>query len=340
MSYRLLRPLLFALPPEWAHRLTLSGLDISHRLGLLRHFVPGPVERPVNCMGLTFRNRFGLAAGLDKSGDHVAALSALGFGLIEIGTVTPRAQPGNPRPRMFRLAPSQALINRMGFNNRGLEHLVARVRASDCEAVLGINIGRNADTPARNAARDYLAGLEAVYGLADYVAVNVSSPNTEGLREMQRADPLNRLLGVLAERRHKLQGTHGRRVPLALKVAPDLDGAQARVIAAAVREHGMDAVIATNTTTSRDGVRGQPLSGEAGGLSGAPLFKRSTAVLRAMRLELGPDITLIGCGGVMCAHDALAKRKAGADLVQAYTGLVYRGPVLVRECAEALARGD
>lgn len=337
MSYRLTRPLLFALPPEWAHGLTLGGLDVAHRLGLLRHLVSRPVEAPVQCMGLSFRNRVGLAAGLDKSGDHVAGLSALGFGFIEVGTVTPEAQPGNPKPRLFRLVPSRALINRMGFNNKGLEHLVRRVRASPCEGVLGINIGRNAKTPARDAARDYLACLEAVYGLADYVAVNVSSPNTEGLRRMQAAAPLNRLLEALAERRAKLRGTHSRYVPMALKLGPDLDGGQLRQIAAAVRAHGIDAVIATNTTTGRDEVRGQPLSGEDGGLSGAPLLKRSTAVLRILRHELGAAVTLIGCGGVMSGTDAVAKRRAGADLVQFYSGLIYRGPSLVSECAHALA---
>ncbi len=337
MSYSFVRPLLFALPPELAHRLTLGALDAASATGLLRYVVGEAVESPVKCMGLNFRNRVGLAAGLDKNGDHIAGLSGLGFGFIEVGTVTPEPQPGNPKPRLFRVTTRDALINRMGFNNRGLDHLVRRVRASACDCVLGINIGRNRDTPADKAVDDYKAGLRAVYGLADYVSVNISSPNTEGLRDMQEADPLNRLLHALSRERSALQARHARRVPLVLKISPDLHGKQIRHIAQALREHGFDGVIATNTTLDREGVRGQPLSGEEGGLSGAPLKRRSTAVLKALRLELGPDITLIGSGGIMGADDALAKRAAGADLVQLYSGLIYRGPGLVRECATALA---
>lgn len=337
MSYELIRPLLFALPPELAHRVTLGALDAASATGLLRYFVSEPVEAPVERMGLKFRNRVGLAAGLDKNGDHIAGLSELGFGFIEVGTVTPQPQPGNPKPRLFRVRTRDALINRMGFNSRGLEHLVRRVRASACDCVLGINIGRNKETPDKQSVDDYLAGLRAVYGLADYVTVNISSPNTAGLRDLQEADPLNRLLDALARERASLQGRHARRVPLVLKVAPDLRGGQIRHIAQAVSGHGFDGVIATNTTLSREGVEGQPLSGEEGGLSGAPLLRRSTAVLKALRLELGADITLIGCGGILGGADARAKQDAGADLVQLYTGLVYRGPGLVHECASALA---
>lgn len=337
MSYSFFRPLLFTLPPELAHRVALGSLDMASATGLLRHLVPEAVETPVQCMGLKFRNRVGLAAGLDKDGDHITGLSALGFGFIELGTVTPEAQPGNPKPRLFRVRTRDALINRMGFNSRGLEHLVRRVRASACDCVLGINIGRNRETPDNKAVDDYLICLRAVYGLADYVCVNISSPNTEGLRDMQEGDVLNRLLDALSQERASLKARHARRVPLVLKVAPDLRAGQIRHIAQAVTGHGFDGVIATNTTVSREGVEGQPLSGEEGGLSGAPLLRRSTAVLKALRLELGPDITLIGCGGVLGSADALAKRKAGADLVQIYTGLIYRGPGLVHECATALA---
>lgn len=337
VSYELIRPLLFALPPELSHRVALSSLDLAAATNLLRHFVPETVEAPVECMGLKFRNRVGLAAGMDKNGDHIAGLSALGFGCIEVGTVTPEPQPGNRKPRLFRIATREALINRMGFNNRGLEHLAKRARASACDCVLGINIGRNKETPDDKATDDYLAGLRAVYGLADYVCVNISSPNTEGLRDMQEADPLNRLLHALSRERAALKARHVRRVPLVLKIAPDLKGQQIRHIAQAVTEHGFDGVIATNTTMSREGVEGQPLSGEEGGLSGAPLMRRSTAVLKALRLELGSDITLIGCGGIMDGADARAKREAGADLVQLYTGLIYRGPGLIQTCAKALA---
>lgn len=337
MSYKTFRPLLFALPPELAHRVTLGALDLASATGLLHRFLPKPVEDPVECMGLRFRNRVGLAAGLDKNGDHIAALSGLGFGFIEIGTVTPEAQPGNPKPRLFRVRTRDALINRMGFNNRGLDHVVRRARSSACECVLGINIGRNKETPDGKAVEDYIAGLKAVYGLADYVTVNISSPNTEGLRDLQESDSLNGLLAALARERSALQSRHARRVPLVLKVAPDLDARQIRHIAQAVNAHGIDGIIAANTTLSRDGVEGQPLSGESGGLSGAPLLRRSTAVLKALRLELGPDITLIGSGGIMSADDARAKRKAGADLVQLYSGLIYHGPGLIHDCAAALA---
>lgn len=337
MSYELIRPLLFTLPPELAHRVALGSLNLASSVGLLRYFVPEAVESPVECMGLKFRNRVGLAAGMDKNGDHITGLSALGFGFIEVGTVTPEPQKGNPKPRLFRVSTREALINRMGFNNRGIDHLLRRVRASPCDAILGINIGRNAETPANKAADDYVAGLRAVYGLADYVAVNISSPNTEGLRDLQAADPLNRLLETLARERASLKARHVRRVPLVLKIAPDLKASQIRHIAGAVRDHGFDGVIATNTTLSREGVQGQPLSGEDGGLSGAPLLRRSTAVLKALRLELGPDITLMGSGGIMSGDDARAKREAGADLVQLYSGLIYRGPGLIRDCANALA---
>lgn len=338
MSYRLIRPLLFALPPEWAHAATLRGLDLAARTGLLKRLATAPVDAPVNLMGLTFRNRVGLAAGLDKNGDHLQGLSGLGFGFIEIGTVTPRPQPGNPKPRLFRLRASRALINRMGFNNKGLDHLVRRVRASFCDCTLGINIGRNKDTAEREAIDDYVVGLRAVFGLADYIVVNVSSPNTEGLRGLQETEPLNRLLESLSDERSKLQGTHARHVPLALKIAPDLITDQIRAVARVVREHGVEAVIATNTTTSREAVEGQPLSGQAGGLSGLPLFRRSTAVLRVLRDELGDGTTLIGCGGVMSPEQAVAKFEAGADLVQLYTGLIYEGPSLVHGCAKALSR--
>jgi len=333
MLYALARPFLFALDPESAHRLTLGLADAPLRLGLLRFARVPP--HPVRVMGLELPNPVGLAAGLDKDAEHVDALAALGFGFLEVGTVTPRPQPGNPRPRLFRLPASHALINRLGFNSAGLDVLLANLERASWRGVLGINIGRNADTPRERAADDYATCLERVYPRAGYVAINVSSPNTAGLRALQEKDELDALLGRLTALRTRLADRHGRRVPLALKVAPDLDGAQVRVIAAAVRRHGLDAVIATNTTVSREGVEGQPHAAEQGGLSGAPLRARATRVLGAFAAELKGELPLIGAGGVMTGADAAEKLAAGAALVQLYTGLVFRGPELVAECALA-----
>ncbi len=333
MLYALARPFLFALDPESAHRLTLGLADAPLRLGLLR-FARVP-RHPVRVMGLEFPNPVGLAAGLDKDGEHVDALGALGFGFLEVGTVTPRPQPGNPRPRLFRLPEREALINRLGFNSAGLDAFLANLERATWRGVLGINIGRNSDTPRARAADDYATCLERVYARAGYVAINVSSPNTAGLRALQEKDQLDALLGRLTALRTRLADRHGRRVPLALKIAPDLDGTHVREIAAAVRRHGLDAVIATNTTVSREGVEGRPHATEQGGLSGAPLRARATRVLGALAAELKGELPLIGVGGVMTGADAAEKLAAGAALVQLYTGLIYRGPGLVAECALA-----
>jgi dihydroorotate dehydrogenase len=330
MLYALARPFLFALDPERAHALTLG----------LAALVPAarPAGSPVRAMGLEFPNAVGLAAGLDKDAAHVDALARLGFGFLEVGTVTPRPQPGNPRPRLFRLPRAQALINRMGFNNVGLDAFLENLSRARWRGVLGINIGKNADTPIERAAEDYEACLERVYARAGYVAVNVSSPNTRNLRDLQAADNLDALLARLAALRARLAERHGRRVPLALKVAPDLEPAQVGSIADAVRRHGVDGVIATNTSLSREGVEGLPHAAETGGLSGAPIRARATATLAAFAAALRGEAALVGVGGILSGADAAEKIDAGASLVQLYTGLVYRGPELVAECILACRR--
>jgi dihydroorotate dehydrogenase len=337
MLYALARPLLFALDPEQAHRITLGAADVALRLGLLGLAAPRVAPQPVRAMGLEFPNPVGLAAGLDKNAAHIDALGALGFGFIEVGTVTPRPQPGNPRPRLFRLPAAQALINRFGFNNLGVDTLLANVARARWRGILGINIGKNFDTPLERAADDYEFCLERVYAAASYVAVNISSPNTVGLRDLQERQSLDALLARLAKTRLRLAERHGRRVPLALKIAPDLDAEQIRDIAAAVRRHGFDAVIATNTSLARDGVEGLPNADQAGGLSGAPIRAQATRVLAALAAELKKEVPLIGAGGILSGADAVEKISAGASLVQLYTGLVYRGPRLIADCAAALA---
>jgi dihydroorotate dehydrogenase len=331
-AYALARPLLFSLEPETAHRLTLRFLDS----GLL--LFPRVPPCPVPAMGLHFPNPVGLAAGLDKDGAHIDSLARLGFGFIEVGTVTPRPQPGNPRPRLFRLREKEALINRFGFNNVGLDEFMRNVERAKWKGVLGINIGRNADTPAGHAALDYETGLEKVYARASYVTLNISSPNTKGLRDLQQDAQLEELLSRLSRKREMLTEKHGKRVPLALKVAPDLDDAQIGAIADAVRRHRIDAVIATNTSLARTGVEGLTHAGEAGGLSGAPIAERATEVLRKFSSFLKGEAALIGAGGILSASDAAAKIDAGASLVQLYTGLIFRGPGLVPECVAALGR--
>ncbi|MBV8030265.1 MAG: quinone-dependent dihydroorotate dehydrogenase [Betaproteobacteria bacterium] len=332
--YGLARPLLFSLDPETAHRLTLRAADVFSLL----LSSPCP-SNPARVMGLDFPNRVGLAAGLDKDAAHIDALAALGFGFLEVGTVTPRPQPGNPRPRLFRLPEKEALINRFGFNNVGIDAFLRNVERSRWRGILGVNLGKNADTPADLAADDYEAGLEKVYARASYVTINISSPNTKGLRDLQSKDSLEALLQRISLRRKILADRQGRRVPLALKVAPDLDDAAIGDIADAVRRHGVDAVIATNTTVSREGVEGEPNAGEAGGLSGAPVRRRATEVLSKFAALLKGEAALIGAGGILSVDDAREKFAAGASLVQLYTGLIYRGPELVRECASAsLAR--
>jgi len=333
MLYALARPLLFALDPETAHALTLELADAPLRFGLLR--VARVRGAPVRAMGLDFPNPVGLAAGLDKNAAHVDALARLGFGFLEVGTVTPRPQPGNPRPRLFRLPAAQALINRMGFNNVGLDGFLENLARASWRGVLGINIGKNSDTPLEQAGDDYAACLERVYARASYVTINVSSPNTQGLRALQGKGPLDALLARLAAMRAPLADRHGRRVPLALKVAPELEPAQVQAIADAVRRHGIDAVIAANTSVSREGVEGLAHAGEAGGLSGAPIRARATATLAALAAALKGESALIGVGGILRGEHAVEKLAAGATLVQLYTGLIYRGPDLVSECISA-----
>ena len=329
--YALARPLLFALDPETAHELTLWSLH--HFGGVLPHkAVQG---QPVEVMGLKFPNRIGLAAGLDKNGEAIDALASFGFGHLEVGTVTPRPQPGNPKPRMFRLPEARAIINRMGFNNHGVDALLANVKAAGFKGVLGINIGKNADTPIEKAVDDYLICLDKVYTAASYVTVNISSPNTKNLRQLQGESELDALLGTLKARQTALADQHGRYVPMALKIAPDLDDAQITNIADALRRHRIDAVIATNTTLSRDGVEGLPHAEETGGLSGAPVYEKSTNLVRALATKLAGELPIIAAGGITDGAKAKAKLDAGASLVQLYSGLIYRGPDLIKECINA-----
>ncbi len=337
--YQTLRPLLFSLEAETAHGLTLYALGVAQRSNLMRWVAqPPPAELPVRAFGIDFSNPVGLAAGLDKNGEHLDALGALGFGFIEIGTVTPRPQPGNPRPRLFRLPQHEALINRMGFNNHGVDALVRNVSQSHWRGVLGINIGRNKDTPNERAADDYLTCLERVYPLASYVTVNVSSPNTPGLRDLQQGDSLQRLVATLMEAREKLATRHGARKSVLLKIAPDLDDAQMDAIAATLAGSGIDGLVCTNTTVDHSGIEGEPHADEQGGLSGKPLFEKSTAVLHGMAQRLGDEVPLIGVGGVLTGGDAAHKISAGAKLVQVYSGLIYRGPWLLTECVEEIRR--
>ncbi|OGA15496.1 MAG: dihydroorotate dehydrogenase (quinone) [Betaproteobacteria bacterium RIFCSPLOWO2_02_FULL_66_14] len=334
MLYALARPLLFALDAETAHSLTLELADAPLRFGLLR--APRAPALPVRVMGLDFPNPVGLAAGLDKNAEHVDALAKLGFGFIEVGTVTPRPQPGNPRPRLFRLTAERALVNRFGFNNVGLDAFMANLERSSWRGVLGINIGRNFDTPNERAADDYASCLERVYPRASYVAINVSSPNTTNLRALQEKAELDALLERLVGLRDRLAARYGRSVPLALKVSPDLSAAQVAEIAASVRRHRIDAVIATNTSVSREGVEWRPQAQEAGGLSGAPIRSRSTQVLAGFAAQLKGEVPLVGVGGIDRGLDAAEKMAAGASLVQLYTGLVYRGPGLIAECVRTI----
>jgi dihydroorotate dehydrogenase len=343
VPYALTRPFLFGLDPERAHELTLDAIATLQGTPLQCLWSAPRVDDPVTVAGLRFPNRVGLAAGLDKNGRCIDGLGAMGFGFIEVGTVTPKAQPGNPKPRMFRLPERQALINRMGFNNEGLDAFIANVRNSRSfranGGILGLNIGKNAATAIEDAASDYLLGLDGVYPHADYVTVNISSPNTKNLRALQSDEALDALLGALQKRRTQLAAQHGKTVPVFLKIAPDLDDAQVKVIAATLRANGIDGVIATNTTISREAVQGLPHAEEAGGLSGTPVREASNRVIAMLRAELGSGYPIIGAGGVMNGADARAKLAAGADLVQVYTGLIYRGPGLAGEVAKALKSG-
>jgi dihydroorotate dehydrogenase len=333
--FQLLRPALFALDPETAHHATLDALRTAHCLGTLPFVVKRPADDPRTVMGLNFPNPIGLAAGLDKNGGYIDPLAALGFGFIEIGTVTPRPQPGNPKPRLFRLPQAQGIINRMGFNNDGVDALIGNVKRAKFKGILGINIGKNADTPIEKAADDYLICLRKVYAYASYVAINISSPNTKNLRQLQGGDELDALLGQLKVEQEKLAQQHGKYVPLAVKIAPDLDADQIKNIAALLIKHRIDGVIATNTTLSREGVENLPHGNETGGLSGAPVREKSTAVIRQLAAELQGALPIIGVGGILKGADALEKMQAGAALVQMYSGMIYRGWDLVAESAAA-----
>jgi len=341
LPYSLPRSVLFKLDPELAHEWTLRALSAMQNTPLEHLWSTVTAQAPVEIAGLRFPNRIGMAAGLDKNGQVIDALGAMGFGFVEVGTVTPKPQPGNPKPRMFRLPQAQALINRMGFNNEGLDAFVANVKQARFRqkgGILGLNIGKNSLTPIENATNDYLTCLEGVYPHADYVAVNISSPNTKNLRDLQSDDALDALLVALQEKRMRLAREQGRQVPIFVKIAPDLDERQVSIIALTLQKNGIDGVIATNTTISRDAVRGLPHAEETGGLSGSPVREASNRVIRQLRAVLGSRFPIIGVGGVMSAADARAKREAGADLVQIYTGLIYEGPDLVRRCAKALGQ--
>lgn len=334
--YPLLRPLLFSLDPETAHEVTLKLLKAGEVTGLTRLTQPPIADKPVTVMGLTFKNPVGLAAGLDKNGDYIDALAALGFGFIEIGTVTPHPQAGNPKPRLFRLPEHQAIINRMGFNNLGIDHLLEQVQHSRYQGVLGINIGKNADTPMENAADDYLIGLRKAYPLASYVTINISSPNTKNLRQLQQGDKIKGLIATLKAEQTRLEQQHGRHVPIALKIAPDLTDEEIRHIAKLLLEFSIDAVIATNTTIARDMISNHPLASEAGGLSGAPVKEKSTRVVRGLAAELNGKLPIIAAGGIFTAEDAKEKLAAGASLVQVYSGLIYKGSQLIADIVKAL----
>ena len=332
MLYSLARPMLFSLSPERAHELTLSLLKSAHKIGLARqHIAP----KPVTCMGIEFPNPVGLAAGLDKNGAYIDALAAMGFGFIEIGTITPRPQAGNPQPRLFRIPEAKAIINRMGFNNDGVDQLIENVKSSKFKGILGINIGKNADTPVENAVDDYLICLEKVYHYASYITVNISSPNTKNLRSLQSGDALTELLETLKQRQLELAEQYLHYVPLVLKVAPDLTEEDIEFIANQLLQFKIDGLIVTNTTLSRVGVESLPYGNEAGGLSGAPVFEKSTECLRQFAKRLNGQIPLIGVGGITQGEHALAKKDAGASLVQIYSGLIYTGPSLIKDCVSA-----
>ena len=334
--YPLLRPLLFSLAPETAHEVTLKLLNIAHVSGLGKLIYPAIEDKPVNVMGLRFKNPVGLAAGMDKNGDYIAALAALGFGFVEIGTVTPRPQPGNPKPRLFRLPEHRAIINRMGFNNLGLDHLLNQIKKSNYKGILGINIGKNFDTPIENAVDDYLTCLRKAYTSASYITINISSPNTKNLRQLQQGEELKSLIAALKEEQHKLHAEHGVYVPLALKIAPDLTSNEIIHIAGLLLEFEIDGVIATNTTIARDMIAVHPLAHETGGLSGAPVKDQSTLVVRKLAAELQGKIPVIASGGILNAPDAQEKLAAGASLVQIYTGLIYHGPQLIKDIVTSL----
>lgn len=333
MLYSLARPFLFSLAPERAHDLTLSLLKSSYKLRLMRQNIE---PKPITCMGIQFPNPVGLAAGLDKNGAYIDALASLGFGFIEIGTITPRPQAGNPQPRLFRLPKANAIINRMGFNNEGVDKLIENVKASQYKGILGINIGKNADTAVEDAVSDYLICLEKVYNYASYITLNISSPNTKNLRSLQSGHALTELLETVKKRQLELAEEFQHYVPLVLKVAPDLTETDIDFIASQLLEFKIDGLIVTNTTLSREGVEELPFGDEAGGLSGAPVFEKSTQCLAAFSKLLKDQIPLIGVGGILQGEQAATKQQAGAQLIQLYSGLIYTGPKLIKDCVDSL----
>lgn len=334
--YPLLRPVLFSLDAELAHELTLKLLKLAQQSGLSSLSGGCDIEKPVSVMGLHFKNPLGLAAGLDKNGDYIDGLAALGFGFIEIGTVTPRPQPGNPKPRLFRLPEHQAIINRMGFNNFGIDHLLQQVEKRQFQGVIGINIGKNADTPLENATEDYLIGLRKAYLPASYITINISSPNTKNLRQLQQGDEIKRLLESLKQEQQALQQQHGKYTPIAVKIAPDLSDEEIGHIAQLLLEFAIDGVIATNTTIARDKIQGHRYADEAGGLSGAPVKDASTRVVKGLAAELNGKLPIIAAGGILSGDDAKEKLASGASLIQVYSGLIYKGPQLIAEILSQL----
>lgn len=334
--YKLISPLLFQFDAETVHDFTLNSLKTAERLGSLKFYPAPPVCQPRQVMGITFPNAVGLAAGLDKNAAVIDGMAALGFGFIEVGTVTPRPQPGNPKPRLFRVEEAQGIVNRFGFNNLGVDHLIENVKAAKYKGVLGINIGKNFDTPNENAVDDYLICMRKVYAYASYITVNISSPNTKNLRALQEKEALSHLLATLKLEQLKLAGTHGRYVPVALKIAPDLAQSQVNEIADLLMQHNIDCVIATNTTLARDMVQGMAHAEETGGLSGAPVREKSTLVIQQLSQRLQGAVPIIGVGGILSGADAVEKIAAGADLVQVYSGLIYKGPKLVHEVCSSL----
>lgn len=334
--YNLIRQCLFTLPTETSHNLSLNSMDLMQKLGLLGLLSYDIAPDPRTVMGINFPNPVGLSAGLDKDGDHIDSLAALGFGFIEIGTVTPRPQPGNPKPRLFRLPAANAIINRMGFNNKGIDYLIENVKKASYNGILGINIGKNFDTPVERAVEDYLICMRKAYPHADYITVNLSSPNTPGLRDLQFGEPLNNLLATLKAEQAVLQELHGMYVPLVIKIAPDMVESDIDNVAAALISNGIDGVIATNTTIDKTAVAHLNFGSETGGLSGQPVREKSTAVVKRLAEVLNGEIPIIGVGGIDSGETALEKQQAGASLVQVYTGFIYKGPVLIRDCAKAL----
>jgi len=335
-TYSLIKPLIFQFDAESTHDFTLKSLKYAEQSGLLKLYPAAPACEPRQVMGMTFPNAVGLAAGLDKNGAVIDGMAALGFGFIEVGTVTPRPQPGNPKPRLFRVKEAQGIINRFGFNNLGVDNLIENVKAANYKGVLGINIGKNFDTPNEKAVDDYLICMRKVYAYASYITVNISSPNTKNLRALQEKEALSDLLAALKQAQLELAQVHGRYVPVALKIAPDLEREQVHEIADLLMTHNIDAVIATNTTLARDSVQGMENANEAGGLSGAPVREKSTLVIQQLSQRLQGALPIIGVGGILNGADAVEKIAAGASLVQVYSGLIYKGPRLVHDICRTL----